>query len=79
MDHSSPNSGGTPKSEAVKQLSGWRKNSTPVHWQFMDGSSVIGVIQWYDRVNIGIDAEGLGPITIPKHALQWYAPANQIE
>jgi len=62
-----------------KQLSGWKKDQIVVHWRFMDDSSVVGTLQWYDRYNVAIDAEGLGPLTIPKHALKFYGPANQLE
>jgi len=55
-----------PESE---QLLKWKRNGTKVHWQLIDGSALIGSINWWDNYTIQVKADDLGDVTIPKHSI----------
>ncbi len=64
----------TPRPE-LAQLLNWKRNQTLIHWQLVDGSTVVGSIIWFDNYNICVKAENLGDVTIPKHSMLWYKEA----
>jgi sRNA-binding regulator protein Hfq len=66
-----------PEIPSTAELLKWKRSGTKVHWQLMDGSSVIGALNWFDNYNVQVQTEGLGAITIPKHALLWYREASE--
>lgn len=66
-----------PEQSEFPQLIGWKRNNVKVHWQLIDGSTVIGTVNWFDNYNIQVK-DDLGEITIPKHSILWYREAGNI-
>lgn len=61
----------------VAQFLQWKRNGTQIHWQLIDGSTVIGCLNWFDNYNVQVSTEDLGDVTIPKHSILWYREAAQ--
>lgn len=58
-------------SPEVAQFLKWKRTGVKIHWQLVDGSTVIGPLNGFDNYNVQVRA-GLGDITILKHAILWY-------
>ena len=71
------NAQGQPEHSEFEQLVRWIRNNIKVHWQLLDGSTVIGTVNWFDNYNIQVK-DDLGEITIPKHSILWYRAAGDI-
>lgn len=67
----------TPELQSNAELSRWKRTGTKVHWQLVDGSSIIGTVNWFDKYTVQVQSEELGTVTIPKHALLWYREATK--
>ena len=66
-----------PPQPEFEQILRWKRNSTKVHWQLIDGSAVIGTITWWDQYAVQVKADDLGNVTIPKHSILWYREASE--
>ena len=64
-----------PSSPEFEQLLKWKRDGVKIHWQLIDGSAVIGKLQWFDRYTVGVRTDDLGDIVICKHGLLWYREA----
>jgi sRNA-binding regulator protein Hfq len=60
-----------PERPEVAQFLKWKRNGTRIHWQLLDGSTVIGALNWFDNYTVQVQTD-IGDMTIPKHALLWY-------
>ncbi len=61
----------------VAQYLKWKRNGTTIHWQLIDGSTVIGSLNWFDNYNVQVSTEDMGDITIPKHSILWYREGSE--
>lgn len=66
------------KESASNQLRQWRFNKTSVLFKLQDNSSMIGTIQWFDKFNIAVETDDIGPITILKHSILWYGEKDKL-
>jgi len=64
-----------PERPELAELLRWKRNGIKIHWQLIDGSALIGTLNWFDNYNVQIQADELGAITIPKHSILWYKEA----
>ena len=55
----------------MAQFLKWKRSGVKIHWQLVDGSTVIGPLNWFDNYNVQVRTD-LGDITLLKHAILWY-------
>ena len=65
-----------PERPEVAQFLKWKLNGTKIHWQLLDGSTVIGELNWFDNYTVQVSTD-LGEMTIPKHAILWYREVTE--
>lgn len=53
----------------------WKRSGTSIHWQLIDGSAIIGTLNWFDNYNVQVHVDGMGNLTIPTHSILWYREA----
>ena len=64
-----------PERPEITEFLRWKRNEIKVHWQLINGSSLIGTLSWFDNYNVQVNADGMGNVTIPKHSILWYREA----
>lgn len=53
----------------------WKRSATKIHWQLIDGSALLGTLNWFDNYNVQVHVDAMGNLTIPKHSILWYKEA----
>lgn len=67
----------TPERPEIAQFLKWQRDGIKIHWQLLDGSTVIGTLNWFDQYTVQVKTDGMGDVTIPKHSILWYREATE--
>ena len=66
-----------PERPEVAQFLKWKRTGVKIHWQLVDGSTVIGTLNWFDNYNVQLRTD-MGDITLLKHAILWYRALSEL-
>ena len=64
-----------PERPEIAEFLKWKRNGIRIHWQLIDGSALIGTLNWFDNYNVQVNVDSIGNLTIPKHSILWYKEA----